>query len=176
MKTNKQIKRNPSGFVTPKDYFDSFDGRLLQKISENKTKLQHNLPKTPGFEVPEAYFNTVEKSILNQTTHQNKGKVISLWYQKIAKVAAVALILISGYGILEVSSKNANNEDNFSSINDTDLELYIENNILIYSEIQYLMPSENDLDLAETNINELNQETILDYLDDELYDLDLLDE
>lgn len=176
MKLNNNISKKSSGFVTPKAYFESFESRLLKKISNTKETTETSLPKNKGFEVPEAYFSTLEKSVLDQTVNLNKGKVIHLWYHRIAKIAAVLLILITGYGILNLNHRATDKVDNFSNINEKDLELYIENNILPYSEMRSLLNTDNEFDVAENNINELNREVILKYLDNELDDLDLLDE
>lgn len=176
MKLNNDIAKKSTGFVIPKAYFESFETRMLKKISKTKETTQKHLPKNTGFEVPEAYFNTLEKSVLDQTVNHRKGKVVKLWYNRIAKVAAILLILITGYGILNLNHRVTEKGDNFSNISEEDLELYIENNILPYSEMRNLLDTDNEFDVAETNINELNREVILKYLDNELDDLDLLDE
>ena len=176
MKLNNNISKKQSGFKVPKAYFESFEERMLKKISKKQENTQTALPTHSGFEIPEAYFNTLEKSILDQTVHLNKGKLVNLWYNRIAKIAAVLLILFTVYGILNIGKPIADSGDNFSNISTDDLELYIENNILPYSEMRNLFVTDNEFDVAENNMNELNREVILKYLDNELDDLDLLDE
>lgn len=176
MSLENNINKKSSGFKTPEAYFKSFEDRLFKKLSEQESSNPSLIPQKTGFEVPEAYFESVEKSIIDQAIDKNKGKVIPLWINKLAKVAAVLLILITGYGILKINNTSQLEENNFSNISEADLELYIENYIFPYSEMQNLFISNNSFELAESNLSDLNQEIILQYFDNELDDLDLLDE
>ena len=172
---NNNIPKKPSGFTTPENYFSEVEKSVFETISKEKVGKTNQLPNSSGFEVPEAYFESVEASILKQNIQQKPTKVISLW-EKFSKIAAVLLVLISSYAAIQFLNTNNREQTTFSKISEEDLEIYIENNILPYSEMQNLYQSENDLNIAETNINKLNQELILNYLDDELDDLDLLEE
>jgi hypothetical protein len=176
MEFKDKINKNQTGFITPKAYFEGFESRLFQKLSEQNTTPNSILPETSGLEIPEAYFNTVEKAIFERTINQKKTKVVSLWYYKIAKVAAILLLIITGYGILQTTYKTNQQTDRFSTVSEEDLEIYIENNILPYSEMRNLFMEEGEFEIADNAINELDNEVILRYLDNELDDLDLLDE
>lgn len=175
MKLGNHISKNNSGFSTPKSYFEDFDNRLMQRIASNEKDNTTHLPKESGFQIPEAYFDAVEKSILEQTVQAKTAKVFNLWYYQLAKVAAVLLIIITGYGILTVSNKSTSTEDGFSKLSETDLENYIEHYIFPYSEMRNLYISESDFELADNQLENLNQNAILDYLDNELDELDLID-
>lgn len=175
MKLNKNIPKKPTGFTTPENYFSEVEKSVFEAISKSKSKENQSLPQKSGLEVPEAYFEALEKAVFEKTIHQKPAIVVHLW-EKFSRIAAILLILISSYGVFKLLNTNTNEQNTFSKISEEDLEIYIENNILPYSEMQNLYQSENDLNIAETNINKLNQELILNYLDDELDDLDLLEE
>ena len=63
MKTNNLNKISNSGFKTPEKYFESFDDKLFDKLSE-KAPLPGT--KATGFKVPDAYFDIIENEILQK--------------------------------------------------------------------------------------------------------------
>ena len=68
MKKEKlHIIKSP-GFKTPKDYFESFDDKLMQHL--NNKEIIEGIEVT-GFKVPDAYFNTVEERIISKITNDN---------------------------------------------------------------------------------------------------------
>ena len=64
MKKNKLdiLKKQGSGFKTPKGYFDTIDDHLMSEILTKK------LPKKAGFTAPKNYFNTFENQIFKRIT------------------------------------------------------------------------------------------------------------
>ncbi|GGE07037.1 hypothetical protein [Psychroflexus salis] len=176
MELNKKKSKQPSGFKTPKHYFENFEARLINTLDLHTNHKIKELPAT-GFKIPEAYFDDVENKILKQTEVKNQTKIRTLWYYKVARIAAILLIIITSYSILKVNNTNQNTKsNNFSSLNESDIEIYIENNILPYSEMRNLYITESELDIAESNLQGINQDVILRYLDHELEDIELLDE
>ena len=60
-----------NGFKSPENYFEDFEDRLFNKLSEDK------LPKESGFKVPEGYFDQLDQSlILNAKNSEKKTKGI----------------------------------------------------------------------------------------------------
>ena len=85
---NKHIK---TGFNTPDNYFDSFEEKLLNKLS---IEPEINLVDETGFKIPEGYFDTFEEELLNKIENP-ETKVISFFNRrKLYYVAGVAAILI----------------------------------------------------------------------------------
>lgn len=177
MKLSNNISKNKSGFKLPKAYFEELDQRILKSIdSSQHIKQSPLLPLQSGFTIPEAYFDAFEKTIHQKTLLLHQPKVFNLWYHQIAKVAAVLLIMITGYGILKVTKPLETKENEFSNLSDTDIENYIESYIFPYSEMRNIYISEDNFELADNQIENLHQDVILNYLDDELDELDLLNE
>lgn len=173
MNLNPNISSKNAGFTTPKGYFDELDNRLLKKVTTTPSK--NSFPTSAGFGIPEAYFEEVESNIRKKTTSPSKIKVIAMWHQHFAKIAAILVLAMASYTLLQLN-KSRNTLDSFSEISDEDLEQYIEKNILPYSEMRNLYLTESEFDIAETNLGGLQEEVILDYLDNELEDLELLED
>jgi len=156
---NKHIK---TGFKTPDNYLDSFEEKLLDKLSiETDTKIDN---KT-GFKIPEGYFDSFEKELLNKV-EKPTPKVISIFNKrKFYYVAGVAAILIFSLFIINPTYSDS---ITFDDIEYTTIEEYINTENLDISAVEladlYGVES-NDLD----NISFLNieDENILDYLSDE---------
>lgn len=174
MNKNNTIK----DFKTPEGYFEGFTDRLLDKMSNENDELAETiLPKNDGFKAPEGYFDSLNKSILDEVT-KKPSKVISLTsrtkftYYAAAAVAAIVLLTI---GIRTTNSV----EPTFEGLAKTEIEAYFDNNDLGMStfEIAEVIPVDN-LEIADILDNQLQEENIIDYLDDnvdEIEDLNLTD-
>ena len=96
MKKEKlHIIKSP-GFKTPKDYFESFDDKLMQHL--NGKEIIEGI-KVTGFKVPDTYFNSVENTILNKIEKEDKTPVIELKsrtpFYYVASIAASLLLLFA---------------------------------------------------------------------------------
>ena len=160
-------KEKNSGFKTPKGYFEGITDDLLDKISEETS----GFPNEAGFQVPEGYFNNLNKKILEKVA-EKESKVIRLKpYRKYFYAAAsVAAILIL---VLSIQPKD---EDSFTfdDLTRTDIENYLEENepgLSSYELAEVLLTEESKVN--DILGNELDDENIIDYLED---NIDYIDE
>ena len=161
-------KKENSGFKTPKGYFEDLTDDLLGKMSEEAS----GLPDEAGFKVPEGYFDNLNKKILEKVT-EKESKVIRLKpYRKYFYVAAsVAAILIL---VLSIQPKG-DVSFTFDDLARVDIENYIEENELELSsyELAEVLLTE-ELEVNDILVNELDDENIIDYLEDNIDDIDEL--
>lgn len=156
MKKDKLNTIKSSGFKAPKDYFETFDDDLLEKIN-TKQSIKH--VQTSGFSIPDAYFDTVEDSILNKLKTKDETPVISLKSRKslyyIASIAASLFIMFAVF-------INTNTTDDLSI---EMVETYFENENYNTYELAQLLSDTNFLDddftIVESNYNEDNIEAYL---------------
>lgn len=145
-----------TGFEVPKDYFDAFDEKLLNKIAkeESITKI-----KSTGFKTPEGYFDNLEERIIQNVSEEKETKVISLINKKtivyISSIAAAILLLFN----LSIFKKNIVVDDIET---ETVVNYIIDEDISSY-EIAALLTEE---ELSEDNIvdHNFNEENIEEYL------------
>lgn len=157
-------KNNP--FKTPEGYFESFDDRLMKKLSEESS----NIPKEEGFAVPEDYFETLHGKILDKIGAE-ETKVISLnpykkYYYAAASIAAVILIV---FGL----NWNIAEEPTFEDLAEADIEAYFENNEFDLSafEIAEVIPLD-ELEINDILVNSFEEENMLDYLNENIDDFE----
>ncbi|WP_299211900.1 hypothetical protein [uncultured Aquimarina sp.] len=73
MKKNN-LHNNKKGFKVPKDYFDNFEEKLFEKISQDDDKNSSLLSDTisSGLNVPDDYFNTFEDQLMEKLNSKEK--------------------------------------------------------------------------------------------------------
>ncbi|MBT8244586.1 MAG: hypothetical protein HKP48_07355 [Winogradskyella sp.] len=156
MKKNKLNSIKSTGFKTPKDYFESFDDKLIQSVVDNTLIKDID---TSGFKTPEGYFYTLEDNILKHLKLQNETPVISIFRRKsfyyVSGIAASLLFLfaifISQPKTEELSADLVQNYLIETELNSYELaKLLVDANIL-----------EENFTIIETNYKEENLE---DYL------------
>lgn len=160
----KNIK-NP--FKTPQNYFDSFEDKLMDKLSTKESVM----PKARGFTVPDNYFDTFNEKL---TSKLNKETKVIPFYpiKKImaiaASIAAIAIIFL-GY------NWNRTEELSISDLANTDIEAYFENNEfdLTSYEIAEVLPF-TDTEFSNMLNSSIENENILDYLSDNTNDFEEL--
>lgn len=161
-------KRKNSGFKTPKGYFEGFADDLLDKMSKETS----GLPKEDGFAVPESYFDNLNKKILDKVS-EKESKVIRLkpyrkYFYVAASVAAILILVLS----IQQSGKSSFTFDDLAR---TDIENYLEENELglsTYELAEVLLTEE--LEVNDILNSELDDENIIDYLEDNIDDIDEL--
>lgn len=94
---NKNLEHiKSSGFNVPKDYFDTFENNLLDRINAEENIIS---TESTGFNTPEGYFDTLEDRVFDTLSEEKETKVISLFSRKaivyVSSVAAAALILFN---------------------------------------------------------------------------------
>ncbi len=157
-------KNNP--FKTPEGYFEDFENRLMDKLSQGKS----NIPKEEGFAIPENYFESIQGEILDKI-QAKETKVIPLnsykkYYYAAASIAAVALII---FGV----NWKTTEEPTFEALADSDIEHYFENNKfdLTAYEIAEVIPLD-ELEINDFITNRFEEEHMLDYLNENIEDFE----
>ncbi|MET7027816.1 hypothetical protein [Sediminicola luteus] len=155
-------KDKHSGFKTPEGYFEGLNDSLLDKIKGDSTVI----PKNEGFEVPEGYFEGLNQNILSKLKEE-ESKVIALnpyrKYYFTAIAVAASLLLVIG---LQWKKEEAYSFDDLAS---SDIESYFEFNDYGMSsyEIAEIM-SIDDIHIQDMMQNEIKDENIADYLNDNI--------
>mgnify|MGYP003643662189 FL=1 len=161
----KKNTKNP--FKTPQGYFNSFEDKLMDKLSTEGSVM----PKARGFTVPENYFDTFNDKLTNKLIKETK--VIPLYPVKkiiafVASIAAIAIIFL-GY------NWNSTEELSISALANTDIEAYFENNEfdLTSYEIAEVLPF-TDTEFSNMLNSSIENDNILDYLSDNTIDFEEL--
>lgn len=104
-------KKIDTGFKIPENYFDSFEDRLMQRISFEVK----NEKIDTGFIIPEDYFKSFEDKIMQKVlTTNNETKVISLWRRKSVWISSVAAAIVISLGTF-LYFNNTNSSINLDS-------------------------------------------------------------
>lgn len=163
---SKLNKNNP--FKTPEDYFEGFDDRLMERLSEESS----SIPKKDGFEVPDNYFETFHESIVKKIASE-ETKVISLkpyrkFYYAAASIAAIMLVIVG-------LQWNVTPEPTFEDLVNSDIDTYFENNEFGLSmyEIGEVIPV-HELEINDILENRFEEEQMLDYLNENIEDFEAL--
>ncbi|MDO6517171.1 hypothetical protein Q4603_04655 [Zobellia galactanivorans] len=152
-------KKNP--FKTPEGYFEKFDERLFEKLSEKRSAI----PETEGFKLPEGYFDTLGDKLQQKLNEEESGKVIPLksykkYYYAIAAAAAVLVVAL-------VLNLNKTNEVGFDDLAQSDIEYYFDQNELDLSsyEIAEVVPI-SELEITDMFESSFSEDYVIDYLDE----------
>jgi len=156
MKKNKSHNVKSTGFKTPDQYFESFEGKLFERLND-KESIEGI--ETSGYTVPKDYFNTVEEKILSKLNTDEKP-VISLnsrnTFYYIAGIAASLILLMAIF---------INNEQTEEAYTAEMVEAYFEDRDLSSSDLAQLLSDSDLLDedftIIETPYEEDNLESYL---------------
>lgn len=156
MKDKKLHNIKSTGFKVPKDYFESFETSMLDKIKNEK---HLNEIDSAGFKTPDGYFETVESKVFERLSEEKNTKVVAINFKQtlvyISGIAAAILIILN----LPIFEE----ETCFECLETSTVENYIiDENISSY-EMASLMTDEelNENDLVNYN---LDKEKIEEYL------------
>jgi len=155
MKKDKLHNIKSAGFTTPKNYFESFDDKLFERL--NKKESIEGLEST-GYEIPQSYFDSVEGNVFKRLNIEEKP-VISLLSRKtfyyVAGIAASLVLLISIFTNTEVSEE----------LSVEIVETYLEERNLDSYELAQLLADvdllEEDFTISNTPYDEDNLESYL---------------
>lgn len=168
-------KNHKNKFKTPEGYFDNFNERLFERLTdEEKIEESSAIPRSDGFGVPEGYFDSVYASTIKRMDGKS-SKIISLRKYQPFYYAAAAIAVI--FALTLAWNWNETTDVSFEDLASTDFDTYFENNDLGLSsyEIAEVVNLE-DISLEDITDENIGDETILDYLDenvDEIEDLEL---
>ena len=161
-------KNKETGFSTPDGYFDKLTDRIMDRIGQEAD----GLSGSGGFKVPEGYFDSLSEKILEKE-QKPEPKVVKLYpYRKLlitaASIAAVVVIFIG----LQWQGDQGLSFDDIASL---ELEEYFDQNpgVVNTYEIAELMPLD-DLEVNDILESDWDEENIVEYLDEEIDDIDEL--
>ncbi len=154
------------GFKVPKNYFETLEEQILDKIALQEVASGEN-----PFQVPAGYFESnAEKAFAKAIQSDKTVKVIPLHKKKFvryaAAVAAVVLIAVSIFQFQDLNQNSADESFTFSTLIESD---FIDLSLI---DFEYLLTDEM-LD-NEMILSSLNKDEIEDYLMNELDDTYLL--
>ena len=156
MKKDKLHNIKSTGFKTPEHYFESFDDKLLERLSENESI---SGVVSPGYTVPNDYFKSVDDAILSKIKTVDKP-VIKLTsrstFYYVAGIAASLLLLLA------IFINNDQTEETFTL---EMVEAYFEDRDLGSYELAQLLSEadllEEDFTIIDTPYDEDNLELYL---------------
>jgi len=161
-------KKHKHGFKTPEDYFESFEERLFNKLSEGK------LPEKSGFIAPEGYLDSFEDRLLKRIEDEKSvTKVRPLFGKRTlmyaAAIAACAVLVFSVFNLqqtksIQIQDLQLSSIENYIDEGNLELETY---------EVLALFEDEEVTNLALEN-NFFSEENLEEYLLENLDDTTLL--
>ena len=144
-------------FTTPDSYFDEVEDNFFMKLKEE------SLPKGNSFTTPNNYFESLEDTLLNKIQDKKELKVISLKSRilKFTSYAAAASVVL--FIVLNSFVFNTNNSVTFDSLNESDIEFWIDNEDIFTGDLATVY--KDDLESANALFfTEIQDEQIEDYL------------
>ena len=167
-------KDHKNTFNTPEGYFESFNEKLFARLEAEEDEPNTDfLPKTDDFKVPGTYFEEIYPKVGSRLKKDNP-KVISLNRRRIFfyAAAAVAALFVLTLGW----NWNQSPDFSFEDLADTDIETYFENNELNFSSYEIAETVDlEDLSITDFSDETIQEESILEYLDENVEDLEDLD-
>lgn len=157
MKKSKLDHIRETGLKTPDAYFDTFDARLVDKITAQK-KMASGIDH--GLKVPEAYFETFEQNLqkrLSPTKTPNL-KSLAVW-KSAAVISAIAASLLIMFAIYNTSPGKVT----INQIETASIEDYLNNENLNADDIASFLTGD-DLELDNFVKNTLTDESLENYL------------
>ena len=162
-------------FNIPEGYFENFNEKLFTRLeAEGGEPNTDFLPKSDGFGLSEGYMDTVHFNVLEKIG-QSPTKVVSIWRNRSIYYAAATIAAI--FTLTFVWNYDRVNNLDFDDLASADIEAYMENNDLSFSSYELVEDGYlGSITLEDITTEELGEETILDYLNenvDILNDLEL---
>lgn len=168
MKNKNNISQTKtSGFQVQKNYFETFEDELFQKLALNSNDISLN---ETGYTVPENYLQNVDEILFRVAKSSQSVKVIPLFtFKNIAYAASIAAAVILMFGLIFNTQKKLN----FESLEFATLQYYLETVDFTTSDIASLL-SDDELS-SELMLQEpISDQAIETYLMDTTNLQDLL--
>jgi len=167
-------KNKGEDFKLPEDYFANFNARLQERMkAEAEDEVLSFLPKSDGFKAPDGYFDQLTEQ-LKQRLAPRETKIINLrTYRKVGySVAAVAAIFI----LVFVLRPTSETPIEFSDLANAEIASYFEDTQwdVTTAQLAEVIPVE-EVELADLVETDLESENILEYLDENIEDIDEID-
>ncbi len=166
--TKDMKKFDKNSFKTPEGYFEDLSDRLMEKLEKEAA----DVPKTDGFTMPEGYFDQFQDRLKQQLSKQEPQVIPLNPYRKYYFVAAaVAAVILGIVGFMQTRGP----APTFENLASAEIDAYFENNELGLSsyEIAEVLPID-ELEIKDIIENQINDEHIIDYLEENLDDFNEL--
>ena len=146
-----------SGFSVPEGYLDGIEDDFTLKLKED------TLPKDSSFEVPNNYFDTLETKILDKTSPNKKGKVISLKRNLLKLIpVSIAASLLLFFSLQFFNTQTPKNTPiNIDELSSTEIENWLDDETNI--ELTFTFDEDfDDIELAFSGVD-IDNNAIEDY-------------
>ena len=145
------------GFSMPKNYFETIEDKVLQNITQEK------LSEKVNFEVPKGYFDTIEDKVFEKIKNEDlkqQPKIID-FKSRVIKVLPPIAIAASLLLFIVLNYNSNNGKYTMEKVASSDIETWVDNNLITF-ESEEIAEVFSDVSLEE----ELNSEDeeLLDYL------------
>ncbi len=171
---NKKLHTNniSDGFTTPKDYFDTFEARLFDKLHTESV-----IPKAEGFLVPDSYFDSLEDTLTQQLfTESEETKVIPFNTKKnylkyIGYAAAACVLLVGAINFFGTTTTGIS----IDNVVNSEINTFIENDLIAMNNYELMnVYDEENIDVAALFEVKLNETETIDYLENNVDPYDLI--
>lgn len=171
---NKKLHTNntPSGFTTPKDYFDTFEDRLFEKLQTATI-----IPKETGFKVPDNYFDGLEDSLANElfSSEEKHIKVIPIHSKKkyltyIGYAAAACVLFLGIINFFPDSTTGIS----IDTVVNSEINTFIDDDLIAMNNYELMTAfEEENIDISSIFEVHLNETETINYLENttDPYDL-----
>lgn len=153
-------------FKTPEGYFDTLKDRLLDAVNSEDSEM----PKDDGFAVPDGYFDTFNKR-LSKKLSERTPKVVRLYpYKKLLyAVSAAAAVVLVVFALQYQPGETVG----FDTLASTDIMDYLSTDAYDLDTFDLVAELEvNDIVINDVLDDNIEEENIIEYLDEEIDDLD----
>lgn len=167
---NKELHNKKTGFTAPKDYFNTFEDRLFDRM-----KTESVIPKDTGFTKPDAYFDSLEDKLSKELFGQEEApKVIPLqrkrnYIRYMSYAAAACVLLFIAINFINVTPPT------MVEIADTEINTFIENDLIALNNYELMtVYEEENIDISTIFEVDLNETETIEYLQNEADPYELL--
>lgn len=153
---NKVGKNTP--FTIPENYFNKIEDKISIKLFEEDNS------KNTGFNTPLNYFSDLEDILVSKAIEPKKEIKTTSLKQSILKVipyAAAASIAL--FITLNTFVFNSNKDLSIDSLNENDIEYWLNNNEVNYNDIAVILEDELSQE-NEFSLTNIQTESIEDYI------------
>ena len=171
---NNELHNKETGFNTPKDYFNTFEERLFDRM-----KTETVIPKETGFKTPDSYFDSLEDSLSKELFHTEKTtKIIPLqrkrnYLKYISYAAAACIVFFVAINFIDTNSDQLTIEE----VVDSEINSFIENDLIALNNYELIdVYEEENIDISTIFEVDLDETETINYLENTTDPYDLLDE
>lgn len=171
---NNELHNKETGFNTPKEYFNTFEERLFDRM-----RTETVIPKETGFNTPDSYFDNLEDALSKELFQAKEAtKVIPLqrkrnYLKYISYAAAACIVFFVAINFINTDS----NKLTIEGIVDSEINSFIENDLIALNNYDLIdVYEEENIDISTIFEVNLDETETINYLENTSDPYDLLDE